>query len=115
MVEYAKYEDGSYWTPDSGNFIPWTSKNGLNDRGSTFMPEFGKDVFYSGPGGTSFGRNTEAFSNSVISQALDKAQKGEAARQATTEFERIPNPETYEAPESFHLGEIVGADTIDEK
>lgn len=101
-----------------GNFISWTSEEGLNHRDDTFMPEFGKDVSYSGPGGTSFGRNTAAFSNSVVSQALDKAQKDEAARQATTEFERISNPETYEsteAPESFHLGEIVGADTIDEK
>lgn len=101
-----------------GNFISWTSEDGLNSRDDTFMPEFGKDVSYSGPGGTSFGRNTAAFSNSVISQALDKAQKDEAARQATTEFERISNPDTYEstdAPESFHLGEIVGADTIDEK
>lgn len=123
MVEYAEYEDGSRWMPDSGNFIPWTSKNGLNDRAPTFMPEFGKDVSYSSPDGTSFGRNTEAFSNSVMSQALDKAQKDEAqkdeaAKQSTTEFERISNPETYDptdAPESFHLGEIVGADTIDEK
>lgn len=118
MVERAEYLDGSYWTPDSGNFIPWTSKNGLNDRANTFMPEFGKGVSYSGPGGTSFGRDAEAFSNSVMSQALDKAQRAEAKRQATTEFERISNPETYdptEAPESFHLGEIVGADTIDEK
>lgn len=101
-----------------GNFISWTSEDGLNNRDSTFMPEFGKDVSYSGPGGTSFGRNTAAFSNSVVSQALDKAQKDDVARQATTEFERISNPETYEsteAPESFHLGEIVGADTIDEK
>lgn len=101
-----------------GNFISWTSEDGLNSRDSTFMPEFGKDVSYSGPGGTSFGRNTAAFSNSVVSQALDKAQKDEAAKQATTEFERVSNPETYEsaeAPESFHLGEIVGADTIDEK
>lgn len=101
-----------------GNFISWTSEDGLNSRDSTFMPEFGKDVSYSGPGGTSFGRNTMAFSNSVMSQALNKAQKDEAARQATTEFERISNPDTYEsteAPESFHLGEIVGADTIDEK
>lgn len=101
-----------------GNFISWTSEDGLNSRDDTFMPEFGKDVSYSGPGGTSFGRNTAAFSNSVVSQALDKAQKDEAARQATTEFERISNPDTYEsteAPESFHLGEIVGADTIDEK
>ena len=117
MVEYAEYEDGSRWTPDSGNFIPWTSKNGLNDRASTFMPEFGKDVSYSDPGGTSFGRNTEAFSNSVMSQALDSAQKADAKahRLATAESERISNPDTYEAPESFHLGEIVGADTIDEK
>lgn len=101
-----------------GNFISWTSEEGLNHRDDTFMPEFGKDVSYSGPGGTSFGRNTAAFSNSVVSQALDKAQKDDVARQATTEFERISNPETYEsieAPESFHLGEIVGADTIDEK
>ena len=101
-----------------GNFISWTSEDGLNNRDNTFMPEFGKDVSYSEPGGTSFGRNTAAFSNSVISQALDKAQKDDAARQATTEFERISNPETYEStetPESFHLGEIVGADTIDEK
>ena len=101
-----------------GNFISWTSEDGLNHRDNTFMPEFGKDVSYSDPGGTSFGRNTEAFSNSVMSQVLNKAQKDEAARQATTEFERISNPETYdstEAPESFHLGEIVGADTIDEK
>lgn len=101
-----------------GNFISWTSEDGLNSRDDTFMPEFGKDVYYSGPGGTSFGRNTAAFSNSVVSQALDKAQKDEAAREATTEFERISNPDTYEStesPESFHLGEIVGADTIDEK
>lgn len=101
-----------------GNFISWTSEDGLNSRDSTFMPEFGKDVSYSGPGGTSFGRNTAAFSNSVVSQALNEAQKDEAAKQATTEFERVSNPDTYEsteAPESFHLGEIVGADTIDEK
>lgn len=101
-----------------GNFISWTSEEGLNNRDDTFMPEFGKDVSYSGPGGTSFDGNTMAFSNSVISQALNKAQKDEAARQATTEFERVSNPDTYEsteAPESFHLGEIVGADTIDEK
>lgn len=101
-----------------GNFISWTSEDGLNSRDSTFMPEFGKDVSYSGPGGTSFGREITAFSNSVISQVLDKAQKVEAARQATTESERVSNPEPYEsaeAPESFHLGEIVGADTIDEK
>ena len=101
-----------------GNFISWTSEEGLNHRDDTFMPEFGKDVSYSGPGGTSFGRNAAAFSNSVVSQALDKAQKDESARQATSEFERVSNPETYEsaeAPKSFHLGEIVGADTIDEK
>lgn len=101
-----------------GNFISWTSEDGLNNRDSTFMPEFGKDVSYSEPGGTSFGRNTMAFSNSVISQALNQAQKDEAARQAADEFDRISNPDTYdstEAPESFHLGEIVGADTIDEK
>ena len=118
MVERAEYLSGGYWTPDSGNFIPWTSKNGLDDRANTFMPEFGKGVSYSGPGGTSFGRNTEAFSNSVISQALDSAQRAEAKRQATAEFNRISNPDTYdptEAPESLHLGEIVGADTIDEK
>ena len=102
-----------------GNFISWTSEEGLNNRDSTFMPEFGKDVSYSGPGGTSFGRNTEAFSNSVISQALDNAQRAEAKKaERQADFERISNPETYEsteAPESFHLGEIVGADTIDEK
>lgn len=103
-----------------GNFISWTSEDGLNNRGSTFMPEFGKDVSYSGPGGTSFGRNTMAFSNSVVSQALDKAQRQQAEleKQATKEFDRILNPDTYdstEAPGSFHLGEIVGADTIDEK
>lgn len=118
-MEYAtSYTSGGGWTPDKGNFIPWTSENGLNHRDDTFMPEFGKDVSYSGPGGTSFDRNTAAFSNSVVSQALDNAQKDEAARQATAEFERISNPETYEsteAPESFHLGEIIGADTIDEK
>ena len=129
-----------------GNIISWTSEDGLNSRDntlpefgiswtfgdgsnrdvlysrdSTFMPEFGKDVSYSGPGGTSFGRNAAAFSNSVVSQALNGAQKNEAAKQATkatTEFERVSNPETYEsaeAPESFHIGEIAGADTIDEK
>lgn len=103
-----------------GNFISWTSEDGLNNRDDTFMPEFGKDVSYSEPGGTSFGRDTMAFSNSVISQALNKAQRQQAEleKQATKEFERISNPDTYEsteAPESFHLGEIVGADTIDEK
>lgn len=114
------------WTSDMPEYVSYsgpggTSLDGLNSRDSTFMPEFGKDVSYSGPGGTSFGRNTAAFSNSVISQALDKAQKGEAQKDEAakqTEFERISNPETYEsteAPESFHLGEIVGADTIDEK
>lgn len=106
-----------------GNFISWTSEDGLNNRDDTFMPEFGKDVSYSEPGGTSFGGNLMAFSNSVVSQALNQAQKAEvekekAARQADEEFDRISNPDTYEptdAPESFHLGEIVGKDTIDEK
>lgn len=103
-----------------GNFISWTSGDGLNNRNDTFMPEFGKDISYSEPGGTSFGRDTMAFSNSVISQALNEAQKQQAEleKKATKEFERISNPDTYEsteAPESFHLGEIVGADNIDEK
>ena len=122
-------EDGSNsrdntFMPEFG--ISWTfgdgsNRDGLNSRDSTFMPEFGKDVSYSGPGGTSFGRNTAAFSNSVVSQALNGAQKNEAAKQATTattEFERVSNPDTYEsaeAPESFHIGEIIDADAIDEK